>query len=65
MRTGYGATNHLAVEIAGRKIRCYINDKFVGTGTAFGDVRGYLGLYLNEKDMEADFTNLRVLELQR
>ncbi len=29
------------------------------------DVRGYLGLYLNEKDMEADFTNLRVLELQR
>jgi hypothetical protein len=65
VRTGYGATNHLAVEVAGRKIRCYINDKFVGTGTAFGDVRGYLGLYLNEKDMEADFTNLRVLELQR
>ncbi len=64
VRTGYGATNHLAVEVTGRKIRCYVNDKFVGTGTAFADVRGYLGLYLNEKDMEATFTGLRVVDLQ-
>ncbi len=64
VRTGYGATNHLAVEVSGRKIRCYINDKYVGAGTAFADVRGYLGLYVNEKDMEAYFTNLRVVDLQ-
>lgn len=64
VRTGYGATNHLAVEVSGRKIRCYINDKFVGAGTAFADVRGVLGFYLNQKDMEVVFTNLRVHELQ-
>jgi hypothetical protein len=64
VRTGYGATNHLAVEVSGRKIRCYVNDKFVGTGTALADVRGYLGFFLNEKDMEATFTSLRVTELQ-
>ena len=65
VRTGYAVTNHLAVEVSGRKIRCYVNDKFVGTGTAFADVRGYLGLYVNEKDMEVNFTNLRVVELGR
>ncbi len=63
VKKGYGTTNRLAVEIRGRTIRCYVNERFVGSAVSPADVRGHIGLFLDEMGMEAVFANLRVLEL--
>ncbi len=63
VKKGFGATNRLAVEIRGRTIRCYVNERFVGSAVSPADVRGHIGLFLDEMGMEAVFANLRVLEL--
>ncbi len=63
VRKGYGASNRIAVEVRGRAIRCFVNDKFVGSATSPADVRGNVGFYLDMMGMEAVFTELRVMEL--
>ncbi len=63
IKTGHGATNHLAVEVSGRRVRCYINDKFLSAGTALSDTKGYIGMFLNTPGMEVSFTNLKVAAL--
>ncbi len=63
VKKGYGAINRLAVEIYGRTIRCYINDKLVGATAVTTDLRGDAGLFLARPGMEAVFSNLRVFEL--
>ncbi len=63
VKKGFGATNRLAIEIRGRTIRCYINEQFVAAAVSPADVRGHIGLFLDEMGMEAVFANLRVLEL--
>ncbi len=63
VNTGYDATNRLAVEIRGHRIRCFINDKFVGEIASPADARGTIGLYLDTVGMEAIFSDLRVVDL--
>ncbi len=64
VQQGYGALNRLAVEIrGGRAILCFVNDKLVGSVVSPRDVRGHIGLYLDEVGMEAVFTDLRVTDL--
>ena len=63
LRKGYGAANRLAIEIRGRTIRCFLNDKLVGTTAAATDVRGETGLFLARPGMEVVFRNVRVVEL--
>jgi hypothetical protein len=64
VQQGYGALNRLAVEIrGGRAIRCFVNDKMVGSAISPRDVRGNIGLYLDEVGMEVVFTDLHVIDL--
>lgn len=44
-------------------MRCYVNDKFLGAGTALSDTKGYIGMFLNTPGMEVSFTNLKVTGL--
>ena len=63
LKNGYGAANRLAIEIRGRTIRCFLNDKHVGTSDATTGVRGDTGLFLARPGMEVVFRDLRVVEL--
>ena len=63
LNKGYGAVNRLAVEVRGRAIRCFVNDKLVGSAVSTEDVRGETGLFIARAGMEVIFSKLRVLEL--
>jgi hypothetical protein len=53
----------MAVEVQGRTIRTYINDKHVGVVQAPAEPIGQIGFYLDLFGMEAVFSDLRVTEL--
>ena len=63
VKLGYSSMNRMAVEVQGRSIRAYINDKHVGVVQAPAEVAGQIGLYLDLLGMEAVFSDLRVIEL--
>ena len=63
VKTGYGSTNRLAVEVQGQSIRAYINDKNVGLVQAPAKATGQIGLYLDLLGMETVFSDLHVTEL--
>lgn len=63
VRSGYGAANQIAVEVAGRTIRCFVNGKSVGEAAAPIPAAGYMGFTLDEGGMEAVFSKLRITEL--
>ena len=63
VKTGYGSMNRLAVEVQGRSIRAYINDKHVGLVQAPAEVTGQIGFYLDLSGMETVFSDLHVTEL--
>ena len=63
IKAGYGSINRLAVEVQGRSIRVYVNDKRVGLVQAPAEVTGQIGFYLDLLGMEAVFSDLRVTEL--
>ncbi|MFQ5926615.1 MAG: serine/threonine protein kinase [Terriglobia bacterium] len=63
VRSGYGVTNRLAVEVRDNTIRYYVNGKYLGRWRAGADVRGYIGFFINTPGMEVTFDNLRVREL--
>ena len=56
-------TNRMAVEVQGRTIRVYVNDKRVGLVQAPAEATGQIGFYLDLRGMEAVFSDLRVTEL--
>ena len=63
VKTGYRSMNRLAVEIQGRSIRAYINDKHVALVQAPAEVTGQIGFYLDLLEMETLFSALRVTDL--
>lgn len=63
IKTGYGAVNTLAVEVEAGTIRCFVNDRFVGSARVTDTTRGHIGLILEGPGLEGAFTNLRALEL--
>lgn len=63
VREGYGASNRIAVEIEGRRIRCFVNGKMVGEAATPLGTGGYMGFTLDQTGMEAVFNDLRVSEL--
>jgi hypothetical protein len=65
VKLGYGSMNRMAVEIEGRSIRAYINDKHVGVVQEPAEPTGQLGFYLDLLGMETVFSDLRVTELPR
>ncbi|MGA7918325.1 MAG: DUF2569 family protein [Candidatus Acidiferrales bacterium] len=58
---GMGAENHLTVEISDRSIRLYANGKYINSAVATSVVRGYMGLYTDEK-INTAFRHVRVSE---
>jgi serine/threonine-protein kinase len=64
VRAGYGQVNNLAVEVAANVVRCYINNKFVGTASVASRITGYSGLHINAPGMVVRFSHFRILDLQ-
>lgn len=62
IRTGLGQKNRLKLEINGRTITYYINDKQLGNYTADNEVTGFIGVYLNWPGMKAVYDDLKVVE---
>ncbi|MFQ5723637.1 MAG: hypothetical protein ACE5G6_04025, partial [Terriglobia bacterium] len=62
LRQGHGATNQLAVEVAGRTIRVYANGKYLASYEAPAEVHGHIGFHVGG-DAEVAFDNLRVTYL--
>jgi hypothetical protein len=65
VKLGYGSMNRMAVEVQGRSIRAYINDKHVGVVQSPAEPTGQIGFYLDLLGMETVFSDLRVTELPR
>jgi serine/threonine protein kinase len=63
IKTGYGVDNRLAVEIRGRSISLYVNDKLLRKLEVSGVVQGRFGLYADQPQQEVIFSDLTVSHL--
>ena len=63
IRAGAGASNALAVEVAGRSLTWLLNGQNLGTVTAGEALSGSLSVYVKGRGMQVVFRNLRVAEL--
>jgi len=63
IKTGYGVDNRLAVEIRGKSISLYVNDKLLRRLDVPGVVQGRFGLYADQPGQEVIFSDLTVSHL--
>ncbi len=63
IKTGTGETNRIAVEIRGRSLTFFVNNKRVRSYEAATEVRGGFGIYLDQPGQAAVFSDLQITKL--